>query len=413
MKNKTITVAVTAIAASLSASAATISVDSVRQRWPWNNKVDVTYSISGADDTETKVCKVRLTTVVDGLAYVIYDPALNVGVKPGTYTVTWDGAPEGVDSNCTVQASFYTSPAVPSGDDYMIIDLKTGAVSYEGVFAATDRLCGVGGQELSNIRYNTDKYKSTHCLLRKVPKGTYKTGDSAAYPTGNNRNNDATWTTGKDYYIGVFPWTSYQYWYVFDLYETATDPKKIELKPRPLGFVKDVRGAAPGTVCGSYRTSNQYHVLPWLRAKTGLDIDLPTEVMYEIAARAGTTTKYFWGDEADDAAKYAVYGLSGDRPAGGWVETGTKLPNAWGIYDIVGNDWEWCLDTYSTNDDPGNRENADAFTPFIDESATNARVRGCNANGTAADMNPAKRAGAKFGTKDIYPFRVAYIKTGE
>ena len=391
----------------------TITVNSVRQRWPWNNKVDVTYTIAGDDATANRVCKVMLTTVINGNTYAVYNPGLNVNVRPGTYTITWNDAPAGVICDtCTIKAEFYTSTAVPAGNDYMIVDLSDGAISYEGVFPASASLCGISGQKLSNARYNVDKYKSTHYVLRKVPKGTYKTGDSSTYSTGGDLNNDATWTTDKVYYMGVFPWTNYQYWYVFNLGVAGRPDEQINLKARPLGFVRDIRGNAdPTTAPPQEAINNKWFVIKWLNGKTHMNFDLPTELMYEIAARAGTTTKYFWGDDVNDAPKYAVYGRSGTRPGGGWEYVGTKLPNNWGLYDMVGNDWEWCLDSYESGKDPSTY--TDVFTPFYDANATQARVRAGDAKCNAGEMNPARRSGATMGSVSsaphIYAFRVAYI----
>ena len=415
MKNKTFFATILCMATAYMPSFAetTITVNSVRQRWPWNNKVDVTYTIAGDDATENRVCKVMLTTVINGNTYAVYNPGLNVNVKPGTYTITWDDAPAGVVCDtCTIKAELFTSPAVPTGDDYMIVDLATGAISYEGVFPASASLCGASGQKLSNARYNVDKYKSTHYVLRKVPMGTYKTGDSSTYSTGNERNNDATWTTDKVYYIGVFPWTNYQYWYVFNLGVAGRPDEQINLKARPLGFVRDIRGSNdPTTTPPQEAINNKWFVIKWLNGKTHMNFDLPTELMYEIAARAGTTTKYFWGDDVNDAPKYAVYGRSGTRPGGGWEYVGTKLPNNWGLYDMVGNDWEWCLDSYVAGDDPVTH--TDVFTPFFDANAIQARVRAGDAKCNAGEMNPARRSGATMGSLSsaphIYTFRVAYI----
>lgn len=364
--NKMITLAAVASSA-IAANAASITIDSVKQRWPWNNKVDITYTVSGGQDVAAGVfARIEFTANIAGTEYLI-DGVHDIGASAsnGTHTVTWT-LPIGVKSDsCTMTAKLLSADN-PSGDDYMIVDLTktSGNITWEGLLAT---------QQASNERYNTADYKTDKLVLRKVPAGgPYPTGDSANYP---RYDSSTTWTTDRDYYIGVFPVTQYQYQ---KLYGSNPSAKKTlidgnEVTHRPVEQVSwdDLRlSTTASTSSIPAVASNSGTFFQRLNYITGnhYNFDLPTEVMFEIAERAGATTTYYWGNTVS-----TDYIVCKDNSGSSTVAVGSRLPNAWGLYDMAGNVWEWCLDDHSF----GNLANAaDPFSPAWASSMTTRQYRG-------------------------------------
>lgn len=131
---------------------------------------------------------------------------------------------------------------------------------------------------------------------------------------------------------------------------------------------------------------------------------LPTEAEWEYACRAGSSTAYSFGDKQADLDQYAWYAANSNQTQ----VVGGKRPNAWDLYDMHGNVWEWCADGY------GGYTAEAATDPRGPEQATGRVIRGGGWNGTAEGCRSASRY--RFGPairSSVLGFRVAAVPSSQ
>ena len=383
MNSKVMLAVAAAFASGAVFAAPTIEITKVQQRWPWNNKLDITYTVTDGqsltdDPAGDTYYKVVFTTTIAGTEYTIDGDAVGASANSGTHTVTWKGAPSGVESDSLQMSAALYSATAPSGDDYMIVQLTgadAGKVTFEGLLKT---------QALSNARYNVAEYKTGKMVFRKIPAGgPYTTGTTSTTQV-HGKNSLKTWTTYRDFYTAIFPVTRGQYSTIVgsdpSTEKNASALSGSELTDRPVEHVSwnlargtgsdpkvEVEPAADGTFL------QRLNFLT--RAGCGVTgFDLPTEVMCEIAGRAGTTGYYYWGaDSYNQLPDYIVYsGNSGNTTAA----VGSRKPNEWGLFDVSGNVWEWTRDKYTTTTIGDIAAKEDPFTPNGNAGDTYAVYRG-------------------------------------
>ena len=119
---------------------------------------------------------------------------------------------------------------------------------------------------------------------------------------------------------------------------------------------------------------------------------LPSEAQWEYACRAGSLTRYYFGDDKEQLGEYGWYDKNSGRqthPVGG------KKPNAWGLYDMHGNVWEWCQDWL---DEPTGAETGSARV-----------IRGGSWSSPDWDCRSEFRFGGPGNGNNMLGFRVALV----
>ena len=236
----------------------------------------------------------------------------------------------------------------------------------------------------------SDEYKTTKLVLRHIPAGSFIMGGrNTDFPGAVNTNLHMV-TFTKDFYMGVFEVTQRQWALVMGNRPSAFSNETC-YATRPVERVSyaDIRGGIKGITWPESKDVDESSFMGQLRKKTGLaGFDLPTEAQWEYACRAGTTTALNSGKdvssiaenpEADEVARYGYNSgwwaqnrkfseyFSTNTTAVGTAKVGSYSPNNYGMYDMHGNVWEWCLNIFTTgnvSDESVNPKGSTANTDF-------------------------------------------------
>ncbi|WP_460450354.1 formylglycine-generating enzyme family protein [Alsobacter sp. SYSU BS001988] len=165
--------------------------------------------------------------------------------------------------------------------------------------------------------------------LVPIPAGTFMMGSTEFFPFEAPVHQVSI---RKPYYLGQREVT-------YDEWDACVAEGGCAFSPSDRGAG---RGSRP---VGNVDWNDAQQFVGWLSKKTGKSYRLPTESEWEFAARAGTTTTYPWG-KAMEKGKAHCMGCN-PEPAANAVATGSFPPNAFGLYDMVGNVAEWVEDCWN------------------------------------------------------------------
>ena len=176
--------------------------------------------------------------------------------------------------------------------------------------------------------------------LVAIPKGSFymgsKADDKDAYGDEKPRHKV---TISQPFYLGKFHVTVGQFKRFVDAtgYKTEGEKAGDEHTWKNPGFEQTDEHPV---VCVSWNDADAF--CQWLAKETGANVRLPREAEWEYSCRAGTPTKFYFGNNDADLGDYAWYAKNTNNK--GTQPCGLKTPNGFGLYDMHGLAWEWCAD---------------------------------------------------------------------
>ena len=356
----------------VSASAVTISVDRVQQRYPWNGLVDIDYTIAELPAEENPLdyrIEVTITATTNDVPLTIVASNFatyawcDLPTANGRWRATWNSTAEGAQfaaNDLAVNMKLFKSPVSKSEADFLVVDLSAGSGA-----DATYPVRYVRAPYAKTSYFNNRMYKKDRLVLKRVPAGTFWMG-AGNVSSGTNRHRVQL---TEDYFLGIFELTLGQYKNVMGRYP-------YQLVESWTAAVDGAKDYGPVIYESWNALMAENGVISLLNGRTlhgdvaVAGFNLPTEAQWERACRAECEYTYYWGsDSYADSSLYLWPSTLSHT-----YEVGLKRPNDWGFYDMYSNAFESCLDGYA--DYPAYDEETVIVNPTGDDTAAKRVLRG-------------------------------------
>ncbi|MBD2134153.1 SUMF1/EgtB/PvdO family nonheme iron enzyme [Sphaerospermopsis sp. FACHB-1094] len=259
--------------------------------------------------------------------------------------------------------------------------------------------------------YEEDLGNGVILEMVEIPGGTFLMGSPESEEGRDSDESPQHQVTVPSFFMGKYPVTQEQYQAIM-----GNNPSYFQGNG---STSLTNRGSTSLTNRGSTLLTNQRPVesVSWndavkfcqrLSQKTGKNYTLPSEAQWEYACRAGTTTPFYFGESiTPDLVNYNGNFPYGSAPKGEYRERTTDVgsfpPNAFGLYDMHGNVWEWCLDDYvdNYNNTPtdGSAVTSQSEYKVLRGGSWSSHLRACR----SADRNNLDPADNRYGS---YGFRL-------
>ena len=389
-----------------------VEITKAWQANPGSGVVDFTYEVRGLEGVAVPSLIFKIEAKGCEKSAVITND--NVQAGSVTTSVDYKALLGGVSPNVSVYASLaVVSSALPADatgtligmlGTVMVVDVSGGpdATSYPVTYY---RNVDVGA-------FNSDAYKQDKIALLEIPasdEGYYAVGDTndqTVYPITKK------YPVGRTYYMALFETTQQQWCKVMG--GTTSNPKMPvdSVTWNELRFGPGGSGRADSPVSGNgFFDKLCKKATDVVTSQLAGGFDLPTDIQWEIAARAGARNQYGQYVDADGNVRDLTEGaMSGTvKVHGALVEVGSMRPNPWGIHNMFGNKHELCRDEFSS----ATSSNIVKAEDFYVDNASNVLRHGGGVFSNDRDSRPAYHYSEGMASvSSENGFRVCCTKTG-